>query len=714
MTTAFQLEIEEDGIATLMFDLPEEKVNKLSSKAMHDLSEVLDNLEKNTDIKVMLLKSGKKNVFIAGADINEINAIHSRNDALHKIHEGQNILNRLESLPFPTIAVIDGSCLGGGMELALACTHRIVTDNPKTQLGLPEVSLGVIPGWGGTQRLPKLVGLQEGLKMVLSGKSIPGKKAWKIKLADAIYPQAFVDQKAKEFARLCVSPIEQKKIFTNRELSGTMNCLLEKNPVGRSLVFKTAEKDLMKKTKGRFPAPIKALNVIKSTYAMGLKEGLEKEAQGFADVADGAISKNLIKLFFVSQDLKKDSGTVDFFEPKEIKSAAVLGAGVMGGGIAWLMSYKDIPVRIKDINWDSIAKGYQQADDYYKQLTKKHKLTKNQANLKFHQISSGINYVGFNNADIIIEAVVENMEIKKKVLAELEGNVRDDAIICTNTSALDVSEMASQMKYPERFIGMHFFNPVNRMPLVEIIPGKKTSPQTIATTVAFVKKLGKTPVVVGNCAGFVVNRILLPYMIEALTMLEEGVDFERIDQLLLDFGMPMGPFTLMDEVGIDVSFKVAQTLEDAYGTRMKVPDIAQTLSKEKLLGKKGGAGFYLYKNGKVTGVNPDIKRLLPSAAGNNHINDETIVARTVNMMINEASKCLEEKIIENPSYLDMAMIMGTGFPPFRGGVLRYADEMGISNVCNKLKQLSLEYGKRFAPSDYLIEMKRQEKTFYSN
>ncbi|SCA62754.1 Fatty acid oxidation complex subunit alpha [Chlamydiales bacterium SCGC AG-110-M15] len=712
MGTAFQLEIEDDGIATLLFDLPNEKVNKLSRKAMEEFSNIIDEVSKNHDIKAMILKSGKKNVFIAGADINEINDIKNKNDALLVINEGQGVFNRLEALPFPTIAVIDGTCLGGGMELALACTHRVVSDNPKTQLGLPEVSLGVIPGWGGTQRLPRLVGLQEGLKMVLSGRPIPAKKAWKIKLADAIFHHAFIDEKAHEFALKCASPHEQKKILNKRVRTGATNFLLEKNPLGRSLVFKTAEKDLMKKTKGRFPAPIKALDVIKSTYTMDLKEGLKTEAQGFADVADGAISKNLIKLFFVSQDLKKDQGTTESIEPKTIKSAAVLGAGVMGGGIAWLMSYKNIPVRIKDINWDSIAKGYGQANDYYQQLVKKRKLTPGKANLQFHHISSGINYSGFQNADIIVEAVVENMQVKKTVLAELENNVRDDAIICTNTSALSVTEMASEMKHPERFVGMHFFNPVNRMPLVEIVPGEKTSAQTVATAVAFTKQLGKTPVVVGNCAGFVVNRILLPYMIEALTMLEEGIDFERIDKLLLDFGMPMGPFTLMDEVGIDVSFKVAETLEDAYGTRMKVPEIAHTLSKEKILGKKGGRGFYIYKKGKQEGANGDIKSLLPGASGNDHISDETIIARTVHMMINEASKCLEEKIIENPAYLDMAMIMGTGFPPFRGGVLRYADELGIKNVCSKLKQLSLEYGKRFAPSDYLLEMKRNEKTFY--
>lgn len=713
MEKAFQLKIDSEGIGRLTFDLPGEKVNKLSGPVMKEFSSIIDDLSVDSSVKALVLDSGKDGVFIAGADIKEIESIKNRRDALDKVEGGHNILRKLAGLPFPTIALIDGTCLGGGMELALACTYRLVTDHPKTSLGLPEVSLGVLPGWGGTQRLPRLVGLSEGLKMILSGKPVPARKAWKIKLADGIFASEFKEAETNKFVQACLDPKGKKSILARRERSGIFPYLMEKNSLGRYLVFKMAKDDLMKKTHGHYPAPLSALEVVKETFASDLELGMERERKAFATLACSKVSKNLITLFYTSQDLKKDPGSSVEVSSNGVSNTGVLGAGIMGGGIAWLMSNRDINVRVKDIVWDGIAKGYEKAHDYYAQLVKIRKLKPTQANLKMHKISGTIDFSGFKDLDLVVEAIVEDMNIKKKALAELEDNVNVDTMICSNTSSLSITDMSAEMKHPERFVGMHFFNPVNRMPLVEIIPGEKTSPEILARAVAFAKRLGKTPVVVANSPGFLVNRILLPYVNEAILMLEEGIDLERVDKLILDFGMPMGPLHLADEVGLDVAYKVALVLEEAFGKRMKVADLTKTLHERQLFGKKGGKGFYVYK-GKESSPNPEIAKIVTTPkVGNTLIDDKTVVDRAIHMMINEAALCLEEKIIEKPEYLDMTMIMGAGFPAFRGGLLRYADELGIANVVNKLKQLSMEYGKRFTPCELLKNMSRDDKTFYS-
>lgn len=711
---AFQLHINSNGIARLTFDLKEEKVNKLSSPVMEEFSSILDELSVNASIKILILDSAKRDVFIAGADIKEIENIHKEKDAIDKIQKGHEIFHKLSNQPFPSIALIDGVCLGGGLELALACTYRIVTDHPKTSLGLPEVSLGILPAWGGTQRLPKLVGLIESLQMILTGKPISARKAWKIRLADAIFPREFKKQETEKFAYSCLEDQGRNAILKRRQNSGIFSFLLEKNPIGRRLVYEKTKRDLIKKTKGHYPAPLKALKTINETFSLDLEEGLEKEIHAFAKLSCTRISKNLIKLFFTGQELKKDPGSSFDLKDHHIFNTAIVGAGTMGGGIAWLLSNKDHPVRLKDLAWDAITAGYEKAQDYYSQIIKRKKIKPSQANLKMHLISGTTDYSGFQNADILFEAIVENLDSKKKLFCDVENHIKKETLVCSNTSSLSISQMGQDMRFPERFLGMHFFNPVNRMPLVEIIPGEKTSPETIAKAVAFTKHLGKTPIVVSNCPGFLVNRILLPYINEALFMFEEGIDVERVDKLIVDFGMPMGPFTLIDQIGIDVAYSVAKILEDSYGQRMKSAKLTQKLYEQNIKGKKSGKGFYIY-NGKQKKPNKALRSILQeNRVTNPLIDDKIIVDRMIHMMINEASMCLEEKVIENVSYLDMAMILGTGFPPFRGGLLRYADELFIKNVVNKLKQLSMEYGKRFTPSNLLTQMNREQKTFYPN
>jgi 3-hydroxyacyl-CoA dehydrogenase/enoyl-CoA hydratase/3-hydroxybutyryl-CoA epimerase len=707
MEKAFSLKINKDGIATLLFDLPKEKVNKLHSKVLKELSTLLDKLQSNKKIKVLLIESAKKGIFIAGADINEIKDITDKKTAFNIVREGQNILSKIEALPYPTIAVINGACMGGGTELVLCCDFRVMTDNPKAKIALPEVNLGIIPGFGGTQRMPRLIGLMQGLQMILSGKAIDGKKALKIKLIDGYFPEAYMKDRLPAFIERVLQKEERDSIIATRQ----KRHLLERFSLGRKLILKKAKDNLVKKTNGHYPAPFAALSVISKTYGGNLDKGLKIEAREFANVAIGQISKNLIDLFFISETLKKETGVATNVKTRQIKSTATLGAGIMGGGIAWLFSKIDLPVRIKDVNWAGIGLGYKQINSIYQQLKKIRKMDDRQINLKFNKITSTLDYRGFDDVDLIVEAVIEDIKIKKIVFSEVEKHVKDSTIIASNTSALSINKMAKAFKKPERFIGMHFFNPVNRMPLVEVIPGKETSDEVVATIVEISKKAGKVPIVVQDCAGFLVNRILLPYMNEAMFILEDVGDIEKIDAVIKNFGMPMGPFALADEVGVDVGYKVAKILEEAYGERMQVcPLLEDVYKKLELLGKKSGKGFYIYGKGKKE-VNQQVQGL--SHRNATSLAKDDILDRAILTMVNEAAKCLEEKVVIKVEHLDIAMIMGTGFPAFRGGLLKYVDQRGIKEIVARLHMFEAKYGKRFTPSKLLVEMADKGKKFYS-
>lgn len=714
MGKAMRLEVDSKGIATLTLDLANEKVNKLSSWVLEELVNVLDEAAQNTKIQAMLIKSGKPDSFIVGADVNELGSISNSADAEKLSRRGHAVLQQMEALPFPTIAVIDGTCLGGGLELALACNYRIATDNPKTMLGLPEVNLGIIPGWGGTQRLPRLVGLVPGLTMVLQGKPIDGRKAWKMKLVDAWVPSEFAEERTEEFVRDLLSGKGKKKVQERRSQKPMTQSIME-SPFCRWFVFKKTRETLMKKTKGQYPGPLKALDLIESSYTQPLEIGLQQEAKTVATVLDTAVAKNLFSLFLNSEELKKDPGckVPEGAKLKEIKRTAVMGAGVMGAGIAWLFSHKGYPVRLKDVEWDAIGKGFKSISKMYGQLVKIRKLKKREVAKKMHYISGTTGWSGFGNVDIVVEAIVENLEVKRKVLPELEKQVKDDTLICSNTSSLSITEMADVLEKPERFVGLHFFNPVNRMPLVEVVAGKKTSPETVAAAVALMKEVGKTPVVVQDCAGFLVNRILIPSLNESGRLLEEGVPAQRIDKVSEEFGMPMGPFRLSDEVGLDVALKASAGLERAYGSRMKVARIFESIAETDLLGKKGGKGFYIHE-GKKASYNPEIDKLLGSTRGRGEeVTDEEILDRILLIQVNEASRCLEEGIVSSPRHVDMGLIMGAGFPPFRGGLLQWADGQGTQSIVSKLEALAKQHGERFVPSDLLKQMAKENKKFYS-
>lgn len=719
--------IDKNGVANLVFNLPNDKVNKLSTDVLLELEKAINIIDGNKAIRVLLISSGKNNNFIAGADINEIKAINTENEAMEKVSRGQLIIGKLAKLRIPTIAVVSGSCLGGGLELILACSYRVAIFGEKTSFGLPEVNLGIIPGFGGTQRLPKLVGLEESLKIILTGKAVDALKAYKIGLVDDVIHNEFLEEKLSEFVSEILLNGVKNRFLQQQKQRKKVNFIKETLLLKKFLVFYFAKKDLWQKTKGRYLAPFYALEVIRKTYGKTYgKNGYKTELKAFCELAVGDISKNLIDVFFTSEAIKKDSGISSQnypesgFEKKEIKTIGLLGAGVMGGGIAWLFAKHDIFVRIKDITQNAIALGMAQVQKIFLQLQKIKKIKPSEIALKTSKISAGTDFAGFEKADLIIEAVIENMAIKKNILHEVEQKVSKDTILASNTSSLSVSEMAGALSNPERFAGMHFFNPVNLMPLVEVIRGEKTDDKTIATIVSLAKKLGKTPIVVKDVAGFLVNRILLPYLNEAAFILQQGVKIDAIDRKIEEFGMPMGPFILADTVGIDVGYKVANSLFEAYGTRMTVAKLISELHQNypKLLGKKSNIGFYIHKKGDNSPIpNQQIYEIIEKISEESDatikVEDEEITERCIFIMINEAARCIDEKVVASARYLDLAMIMGTGFPAFRGGLLKYADKLGIENVVNKLKRFELSYGQRFKPCDLLVSMSRNQQKFYN-
>ncbi len=717
MDRAFDLNIDESGCARLVFDLPGAKVNKLTMRTLDEIEGIVDSLRGMTAVRALSIFSRKRDVFIAGADIDEIAGITDAQQGAEKAAYGQKIIDGIATLPFPTIAVINGACLGGGLELALACDYRIATDNVKTTIGLPEVTLGIIPGFGGTQRLPRLIGLKRSLPLILTGKPVDGRRALKCGLVDACVPNEFLEEKVADFVQGVLKG-NGLHAHQQRQTHGLKNFLLERNAVGRGLFLYLAKKQIAKKVKSDYPAPYTAIDVIRRTYGLPLDKGLAIEAEEFGKLVSGEVSRNLIKLFYTREKMKKDRGVRQDISYPPLNAAGVLGAGVMGGGISWLFTKADIPVRLKDLDWHAIQRGFQTVSGIYAKLKKLRKFDAREINLRMHRLTGGIDYRGFSGLDFVLEAVVEDPAVKASVYSELEGVVSENAIIATNTSTLPISELGESLKHPERFIGMHFFNPANRMPLVEVIPGDRTAPETTAAVVDLAKRLGKTPIVVKSAPGFLVNRLLLPYLNEAFHLLSEDRTAQQIDKAIYEFGMPMGPLRLVDEIGIDVSYKAARILNKAYGSRMDpAPIFADIYETKSLTGKNGGKGIYLYGDGEKN-LSPEFIEIYErhTATGERvemPDSERTIRERLLLTMINEASRCLSEGIIESPDYLDMALIMGTGFPAFRGGLLRYADKIGIDKIIKTLQAFEQKYGMRFQPSEYLMELSRNQSEFYA-
>jgi 3-hydroxyacyl-CoA dehydrogenase / enoyl-CoA hydratase / 3-hydroxybutyryl-CoA epimerase len=700
--SSFHLDIRTDGIAVLTFDLPGEKVNKLTTAVMNEFDQFLDEIVANHAIKALVIRSGKPDIFIAGADIAEIRDITDANKGEELSRKGQSVLSKLELLPFPTVAAIHGPCLGGGMEFALACSHRVISNDPRTALGLPEVKIGIMPGFGGTQRLPRLVGLANSLEMILPGKSVHTKKAKRFGLADEVtYRETLLDVAIQVANRAIGKPrptgIRAKRPFLIK--------LLESNPLTRALVYRTARNRVLKDTRGNYPAPLAALEAVRYGFSHGLSSGYEHEARTLGNLAVSEVSKNLINVFYLNETLKKDVAPSLF----SVTRAGVIGAGVMGGGIAQLFSEKGITVRMRDVTPKAVAMGFRTADGIFRKRSKKGILDPLQARDGMDRITGTTDASGLHAADLVVEAVVENMEVKKTVLRDFEGAAKDSAIFASNTSSLSITDMASAAKRPEQVVGMHFFNPVEKMPLVEVVRGQRTSPATVAAIATLSRRIGKLPVVVNDGPGFLVNRILMPYLGEALTMLEEGSGIDEIDHALLRFGMPMGAFILLDEIGIDIAHKVSGILRQGLGARIKQSPLLEDLYKEGYLGKKNGKGFYLYSGGKRGTHNPQVAGMAGKHQGNRSpVPQQEIIERAVFLMIKEAALCLEDKIIDRVDHLDAALIFGIGFPPFRGGLMRYAERLGAKYIVERLEVYAATYGERFAPPTFLFEMSRDD------
>ncbi|MEN8120472.1 MAG: 3-hydroxyacyl-CoA dehydrogenase NAD-binding domain-containing protein [Bacteroidota bacterium] len=698
----------EDQVGIIQMDKHDSEYNIISTDSVDEFNLILDEIEKNNEIKAVVLISAKKD-FMAGADIKtflEMEGDEPKETALI----GHKLLLRIENSKKPFVAAIHGACMGGGTEISLACAGRISANDPKTMMGLPEVKLGLLPGMGGTQRLPKLVGVQAALDIMLTGKNVFASKARKIGLVDLTVDRPKLLTAAKKHA---LKLAEGK--FKRKDKRPFMMKALESNSLTRNIIFKKAGQIVQRQTYGNYPAPFKILESVKYGLSNKLEKGIENEVTLFQELLHSPEAKQLINIFFGMTSLKKNPLQE---KVKKVDNMAILGAGLMGAGIAEISLQKGWGIILKDISEDMLSKARK---NIRKVLTKKVKqkvYLKTEADILMNKLNTSVDYTGFGKADLIIEAVFEDIGLKHKVIAELEGNIREDAIIATNTSALPIKDIAAKSKKPENIIGMHYFSPVPKMPLLEIIVHEKTSDWVTATALDVGIKQGKTCIVVKDGSGFYTTRILAPFMNEALLLMNEGVDPLFIDKTMKKFGFPVGPVTLIDEVGIDVGAHVTSgSLGKMFEERgAEANDILKQMEEKGFKGKKNKKGFLLYdeKTGKkIRGkINPDIYEFFPSK--NNNISAEEIQQRMAMMMVNEAVLCLEEGILEKPLDGDIGAIFGLGFPPFRGGPFRYVDYEGSENILNLLKSLEEKHGVRFKPATLFEKYINEKKKFYKD
>jgi 3-hydroxyacyl-CoA dehydrogenase/enoyl-CoA hydratase/3-hydroxybutyryl-CoA epimerase len=682
-TSAFVWHKDEQNIAWLTIDVIDEKMNTLKAEFAEQVSQVLDEIEaQQKEIKGLVIQSGKPDSFIAGADISMIASCQSAAEAQALAEKGQQLFQRIEDLPFATVAAIHGPCLGGGLELALACDYRICSDDNKTKLGLPEVQLGLLPGSGGTQRLPRLIGLLASLDIIFTGKQLRPKKAEKLGVVNTSVPLSILSRTAAEFAL--------KKKSKNKV--DVKEWGISRNPIGRNVIFSQAEKQAQKKARGNYPAIAAILDSIEYGLDKGIKKGLQREAAQFGKLAMTPESAALRSLFFAMTEMKKEKGSDA--EPKVINHVGVLGGGLMGGGIAHVSIVKAKKnVIIKDISNDGLLNAYQYHYQRLDKLRKRRIVTKAKLQQQMLQLTGVTDFSGFKKLDVVVEAVFEDLALKQEMVKAVQAQGREDIIFATNTSSLPIGQIAERAEKPENIIGLHYFSPVEKMPLVEVIPHETTSDETISTVVSLAKQQGKTPIVVKDCAGFYVNRILAPYMNEAARLLLAGEPIEVIDEALLDFGFPVGPISLLDEVGVDIGAKIMPILEAELGDRFRSPDVFKTLMADKRLGKKTKRGFYIYK-GKKKEPDQDIYTLL-NIKPHSQLTKEDIAMRCVLPMLSEAKRCLDEGIIRSERDGDIGAIFGIGFPPFLGGPFSYMAALGEDKLAVLMKKYADKYGDRF-------------------
>lgn len=689
-------------------------VNALTEPVLHEFRQQLHELQTLPGVSALFLWSAKDDHFVAGADIDLIADIQYAETGTAKAAEGQAVFETLASLQFPTFAMIRGTCLGGGLELALAADYRIAVDVPATQIGLPEVNLGIIPGFGGTQRLPRLIGLQRALGLILSGKRLPARAALRQGLVDMVVPPEGGREMSLRAARRILSDGGNSVRARRRRLRGSIwQRLLENNPVGRAIVRSQAGKQIARASGGNYPAPGKALRAVLEGWSLPIERGLELEAELCGELIATSVSKNLIKVFQDSERSRQRVVGEDSAWP-ERGSVAVLGAGVMGAGIAHLLLQRGQSVRLRDVSAEGLERGLKQIGDQVHKRVQSRRMTLLERDDVLSRLTHTLDASGFGTCNGVIEAIVERLDVKQAALREIEPLLAPDAVFATNTSALSVTAIQAAATRPNRVVGMHFFNPVHRMPLVEVIPGRFTSDAAVGKVVALAQLLGKFPVVVKDRPGFLVNRLLAPYLNSACTLLGRGVPGPEIDKAAVRFGLPMGPFRLLDEVGLDIAHEVSETLYQAFGERAQPAPLLQGLIDQRLLGRKTGAGFYRYPANSKD--NPEWNTLAPGgrpAHESRSADPDQIVTFLVDRIVDEAARCLEEEVVERPSDIDLAMIMGTGFPPFRGGPLRHADAMGLNVIVDRLRDRVERGETQVAPCELLVRLGREAKTFYS-
>jgi 3-hydroxyacyl-CoA dehydrogenase / enoyl-CoA hydratase / 3-hydroxybutyryl-CoA epimerase len=710
--THVHYEVDGDGIATVLLDVRGERMNTLSEKLAADLETAIRRVTDDAGVRAVVLGSKKKD-FLAGADIEMLRALTSRDEATRASREAQEGFGRIaalhEELGKPVVCAIHGAALGGGLELALACSHRIVSDSPKTTLGLPEVQLGLLPGAGGTQRLPKLIGIANALDLILTGKKVRPKKALRLGLADEVVSEHILLQVARARALAAARgdhPEPKRGVARLRELATPeklQEFALEDNPVGQRILFKKALDALRQKTRGNYPAPERALRAVRAGVLEGSAAGFAAEADGFGELVMSPEARALISIFFATQDLKKDNGTDDpTVKARPITKIGVLGGGLMGAGITTVnLIEAGLPTRIKEVDDAALARGFKHVARALAEAVKKGRLSRGQGDTLLHMATGSTTMTGFHSAEVVIEAVFEDLEIKRKVLRDVEANGRPDVVFASNTSSLPITQIAEASKHPETVIGMHYFSPVEKMPLLEIIVTDKTAPWVTATCVQLGKDQGKTVIVVRDGTGFYTTRILGPYLNEAAWLISEGAAIEAIDEAMVDFGFPVGPIVLLDEVGIDVGAKVAKVLQHAFGERLLAPGAMETLIADDRKGRKNGRGFYRYEEGKKTGVDGSVYKVFGQSDKRKSFDTKLIQERLSLSLVNEALRCLEEGILRSGRDGDIGAIFGLGFPPFLGGPFSYVDDLSAGEVLGRLERLHREHGKRFEPAGIL-------------
>ncbi len=706
-----------EGIARLTFDLKDESVNKLSRAVIEELGEAVKALQGESGLQGLVIDSAK-DVFIVGADITEFHGVFEKDEAYlvemnQRVHA---IFNAIEDLPFPTVTAINGIALGGGCEVALTTDYRVMADSAR--LGLPETKLGILPGWGGCVRLPRLIGADNAIEWIAGGTENKAEAALKMGAVDAVVPGEALEAAALDLlARAASGELD----YRARRAEKTSP--LKLGPIEQMMAFETAKGYVAGKAGPHYPAPVESIKVIQKGAGESRERAQAIEAKAFAKLAKTDVCFNLVGLFLNDQLVKKKAGKYAK-QVAPIKQAAVLGAGIMGGGIAYQSASKGTPILMKDIKEEALELGLKEARKLFAKQVERKKLTTEQMAEKLSHIRPTLSYGDFGHVDLVVEAVVENPKVKEAVLTELEDQVDEKTILTSNTSTISIDRLAQNLKRPENFCGMHFFNPVHRMPLVEVIRGEKSSDTAVAATVAYARAMGKTPIVVNDCPGFLVNRVLFPYFGGFSLLMEQGADFQRVDKLMEKFGWPMGPAYLLDVVGMDTAVHAGEVMAEGFPERMGSlggggdKSAIQLMFEKDRLGQKNAKGFYAYeedKKGKPKKVVDEeaITLVKQVAKESRELSDEEIIARMMVPLCLETVRCLEDGIVGSAAEADMALIYGIGFPPFRGGALRYIDALGVAEFVAQAERLAEELGPLYAPTETLRRMAADGTRFYA-